>query len=224
MAGDRPRICVALVNDDIDVMRSVEPYADLFEVRIDLIGKTWPELARHIRKPWIATNRLAAEGGKWTGTEGGRIGDLLKSIELGASIIDIELAAPGLKEIMKETERRVERLVSFHDFKETAPFDRLKEIAGRQREAGADICKVVTTAKTIEDNLAVLRLVRETAGVRIVSFAMGAAGQISRVLSPLAGGHFTFASTGEGKESAPGQLTASVLRLLYSTLEKGLSI
>jgi 3-dehydroquinate dehydratase len=73
---------VALVNDDIDVMRSVEPYADLFEVRIDLIGKTWPELAHHIRKPWIATNRMVSEGGKWTGSERARIYELLKAVDL----------------------------------------------------------------------------------------------------------------------------------------------
>ena len=218
MAGDKARICVALVNDDFGTVRSVEPYADLFEVRIDIIGPTWTELAARIGKPWIATNRLAAEGGKWTGTENARISELLKAIEIGASIIDIELAAPGLKEVMKETKGRVERLVSFHDFEKTASLEDLKDIVFRQRQAGADICKVVTTAQVMADNVTVLRLVRESADVKMVSFAMGGIGQVSRVLSPLAGACFTFASAEQGKESAPGQLSAADLTGIYRTV------
>ncbi len=218
MAGDRPRICVALVNGDADTVKAAEPYADLFEVRIDLIGEKWPELVPLLSKPWIATNRLAAEGGKWAGTEIARTNELLKAIDLGASLIDVELAAPGLRDVMKETAGRVQHLVSFHDFKDTPALERLRDIVRRQREVGADICKVVTTARTMEDNLTVLRLVREMTDTKIISFAMGETGQVSRVLSPLAGAWFTFASAGQGKESAPGQITARELRGIYETL------
>jgi 3-dehydroquinate dehydratase len=44
------------------------------------------------------------------------------------------------------------------------------------------------------------------------------AGQISRVLCPLAGGYFTYASVAAGKESAEGQITAGELRKIYGML------
>jgi 3-dehydroquinate dehydratase len=49
----------------------------------------------------------------------------------------------------------------------------------------------------------------------MVSFAMGPLGLASRVLCPLIGGYFTYASLGEGKESAPGQLTVDQLKGIY---------
>lgn len=218
MAGDRPRVCVALVSDDIDVMRSVEQYADFFEVRIDLIGESWLELVGHIRKSWIATNRLVAEGGKWSGSEQERIDELMKAAELGASIIDIELATEGLKDIVTDIRNRAQCLVSFHDFEKTPPLEEMKDIVSRQHLAGADICKVVVTARSMADNVTVLRLFREIPGVRLVAFAMGETGQVSRVTSPLAGGYFTFASARAGGESAPGQITAKELRAIYQSL------
>ena len=57
--------------------------------------------------------------------------------------------------------------------------------------------------------------VSEFPGIKIVSFAMGDLGLISRVLCPLVGGDFTYASIEKGKESAAGQMTVEDLRKLY---------
>jgi 3-dehydroquinate dehydratase len=53
-----------------------------------------------------------------------------------------------------------------------------------------------------------------------VSFAMGPSGITSRILSPLLGGYLTYASLGEGKESAPGQVTVSELTKIYRMMAK----
>jgi 3-dehydroquinate dehydratase len=50
---------------------------------------------------------------------------------------------------------------------------------------------------------------------------MGDTGQISRILCPLAGGYFTYASVEVGKESADGQITASELAEIYRILRRG---
>ncbi|GAI14971.1 unnamed protein product, partial [marine sediment metagenome] len=104
---------------------------------------------------------------------------------------------------------------SFHDLERTPPLDEMKEIVQRQLKAGADICKMVTTAQGFEDNLTVLQLISEFPGVRLVSFAMGALGSMSRVLCPLVGGDFTYASIEKGKESAQGQITVRDLLKIY---------
>ena len=220
MVGAKPRICVSIVDDDLTAVEKVEPLVDFFEVRIDLIGLGWWDVASHLKKPWIACNRRLEEGGKWKGTEPGRIKELLSALELGASIIDIELGAPGLGNIVKEIKGKAECLVSYHNTKVTPNLKELKVILKREMDASADICKVVTTARTFADNSTVLQLIKDFPPAKIVAFAMGEAGQISRILCPLIGGYFTYASIAPGRESAEGQITADELRKIYGMMEK----
>lgn len=214
----RPRICAVIVSNDPEEVKRVEPLVELYEVRIDLIGDSWPELVKQLEKPWIACNRSAEEGGSWGGNESKRREELLSAIELGASIVDIELVTGNLKEMVRLVKERAKCLLSFHDLKGTPPLDRMREIVQKELEAGADICKVVTTARGFEDNLAVLQLIPNFPQARVVSFAMGPLGSTSRILCPLVGGDFIYASAGEGSESAPGQITVRDLSEIYGML------
>jgi 3-dehydroquinate dehydratase type I len=220
LAGARPKICAAIVDGDLTAIKEVEPLVDLFEVRIDLIGSGWREVAGRLKKPWIACNRRAEEGGKWRGSESDRIKELLAALDLGASIIDVELATPGIEKVVKEIKGRAECILSYHNIKETPPLKNMKKILESEIRAGADICKVVTTARSFADNLDVLQLITEFTKTKIVGFAMGSVGQISRVLCPMAGGYFTYASITEGRESAEGQITVNELRKIYGMLKK----
>jgi len=215
----RPRICAVIVSNDLQAVKGVEPFVELFEVRIDLIGDDWRGLVKQLEKPWIACNRSADEGGSWRGSESKRREELLSAIEMGASIIDVELVTGNLKEIVQLIKKKAKCLLSFHDLKGTPPLDRMREIVQREMEAGADICKVVTTAQRFEDNLAVLQLIPDFPKARVVSFAMGPLGFASRILCPLFGGDFTYASIEAGKESASGQITAGDLRKIYGMVE-----
>ena len=215
MAGYKPRICASIVDGDLPAIKKVGSLVDLFEVRIDLIGSNWREIAASLKKPWIACNRRAEEGGKWGGGEHKRITELLGALELGAAIIDIELNTPDLAKIVKETKGKAECLISYHNIKETPTLKKLKEILESEKDAGADICKVVTTARSFKDNLVVLQLIGEYPKLNIVAFAMGAAGQVSRIFGPLVGGYFSYASIETGKESAEGQVTVKDLRKIY---------
>ncbi|HEY95704.1 MAG TPA: type I 3-dehydroquinate dehydratase [Dehalococcoidia bacterium] len=218
---NRPRICAAIINNDLVKIREAELMVDLFEVRIDLIGDSWEKVAKTIKKPWIATNRTIEEGGKWNGNEARRIERLLQAIELGAEMIDVEFRTKNLNNIVPLVKKRVKCILSFHDTEKTPPLSELKRIVDSQIRAGADICKVVTTAKEYQDNLTVLDLVRAFHSSRIVSFAMGQLGQTSRVLSPLVGADFTYGSIEEGKESAPGQTTVKQMIDTYRILGIG---
>lgn len=214
----KPRICAVIVGRDLEAIKGIEQFADLFEVRIDLIGDGWQELAKQIKKPWIACNRCATEGGKWKGDEAGRIEELLKATELGAGIVDIELRTRNLGEIMKLLKKRAKCLLSFHELEKTPPIDEMREIVQRELEAGADICKMVTTAQGFEDNRTVLQLIREFPKTKMVSLAMGPLGFVSRLLCPLVGGYFTYASIEKGRESAAGQITVKGLRQIYEMM------
>ena len=217
----RPRICAVIVSNDPEAVKRVEPLVELFEARIDLIGARWQELVKQLKKPWIACNRSAEEGGSWRGSESKRREELLKAIELGASIIDVELVTGNLKEIVQLIKKNAKCLLSFHDLKGTPSLDRMREIVQKELEAGADICKIITTAQRFEDNLAVLQLISDFPKTRVVSFAMGPLGCASRILCPLVGGDFIYASIEEGKESASGQITVRDLRKIYGMLRNG---
>ena len=216
----RPRICLSIVNDDLKAINDIETLVDLFEVRIDLIGDDWPKLVKQLKKPWIACNRRADEGGNWQGSEVKRVEHLLRAVELGADIIDIELATENLKEIVPVIRKKAQCLLSFHDIERTPPLEKLKEIVSRELDAGADICKVVTTAQKFEDNLTVLQIIREFPRVRVVSFAMGPLGFASRIFCPLVGGDFVYASIDAGKEAAPGQISVEDLRKIYAMVKE----
>ena len=211
----KPRICAVIVDSDLEAVKQVEPLVDLFEVRMDLIGDGWQELVKQLGKPWIACNRSAEEGGRGEKDEARRIKALLEAIELGANIVDIELRTRNLEEVVPVIKKKAKCVLSFHELERTPSLEEMRQIVQRQLKAGADICKVITTAQRFDDNLTVLRLVSEFSGIKIVSFAMGDLGLVSRVLCPLVGGDFAYASIEKGKESAPGQITVRDLRKLY---------
>jgi len=75
---------------------------------------------------------------------------------------------------------------------------------------------VVSTARSLADNLAVLRLIEDRSlSSNVVGIAMGEEGILSRVLGPRAGAAFTFASLTDGVETAAGQMAARTLLDVY---------
>lgn len=218
-----PRICVVVTasNDAeaIDTIRRTRPLLpDLIEIRLDYM-KTLGDL-RLIREatgiPLIATNRCSNRGGNVAGSKADRIARLLRACESGFDYVDLEIDTEGVEELAEKVKSLgAGVIISFHDFETTPEKERLEEILRDELSAGADICKIVGTSNTPGDNLAYFNLLLDNADVEIVSFGMGIAGVLSRVLSPLVGGAFTYASAEMGSESAPGQLTISELREIY---------
>ena len=223
---NQPKICAVIVDSHPDLTK-VEDLVDFFEVRIDLIGAGWQQVVKDLHKPWLATNRLVCDGGKCVTDNQARIDVLLEAASLGASFIDVELSTKNLARVVPAIKNEAKCLISHHDLRQTSSLSTLKMIVRRQLDAGADVCKLVTTATDSADNLTVLQLIREfTMSLsngfpeqKIVSLAMGPLGLTSRVLAPLAGGYFTYASVSRGGESAPGQITVAELRNVYGTLQ-----
>lgn len=217
----RPRICTVIVDkDDVRAALAVESLVDLFEVRIDMIGDGWEEVARRLTKPWLATNRVASEGGKWSGDEDSRIKELLTALELGAELVDIELQTAGVEQIVRIIKRKAKCVVSFHDWNGMPTLEALEQVVRRQLAVGADICKVVGKATKFEDNVTPLELVGRFPDASLIALSIGPDGVIGRTLSPLLGGYLTYATAGQGKESAPGQSPASELRRIYDIWQK----
>jgi 3-dehydroquinate dehydratase-1 len=216
----KSRICAVVTDNNQKALREAMPLVELFEIRIDLIGEGWRDLVKQLKKPWIACVRSGNEGGNWQGNEAERIEELITAVELGAAVVDIELSTGNLTAAIPLIRKKARCLVSFHELEKTPSLEQLKETVTKQLSAGADICKVITTAQSFSDNLTTLQLITEFPKIKLVSFAMGDLGLASRILCPLVGGYFTYASLGEGKESAPGQLTVGYLKKIYGMMKR----
>jgi 3-dehydroquinate dehydratase type I len=194
--------------------------ADFIEIRFDYL-KSRDVQIREIRKltsiPLIATNRHPSEGGASSKSEKQRVNLLLDASKADYDFIDIELITPHVEEITKKIkELGAKVIVSSHNFLSTPSVSALTRLYGMELSAGADVCKIVTTAKSMEDNLTCLHFLnKHSKKGNIICFCMGKLGITSRILSPLFGSKFTYASLEHGKESAPGQLTVSQIRELY---------
>ena len=204
------------------IERAEEASADLVEVRLDSLQKHvgLADLAKYGNVPKIATNRLASSRGQFKGTEKEQKQILLTAAKTGFEYVDIELSAQNLREFTTEvSEYGAKPIVSFHDFDHSLELAELNTVLEREIACGADVCKIVTTAKRIEDNLTLLNFTTAAcARANTVCFAMGNYGKISRLLSPLFGCFFTFAALENGKETAPGQMTIQEMRTAYKLL------
>ena len=110
-------------------------------------------------------------------------------------------------------------ILSYHKYDGALTISDMTKVLEKEISNGADICKIVTTAKTIEDNLTTLNFISAMPSrVKLVCFCMGENGRISRLLSPMFGAFFTFASLEEGNETAKGQMTIDQMMAAYGLL------
>jgi 3-dehydroquinate dehydratase type I len=221
-----PKICVVITardtEDVVETIGRVEAHRpDLIEIRLDYLeGPYELDVIRGVSTlPMIATNRGTDQGGLSSEADSERMGTVIRACEAGFEYADIELAIPQAGQIAERVkDLGAKAIISHHDFKGTPPKERLNEIMTGMLGVGADICKIVGTATSPEDNLTYLNLIQENPSVSLVSFGMGRAGLLSRVFSPLFGAAYTYASSEAGRESAPGQLTVPELRQIYGIM------
>lgn len=201
--------------------------ASFLEFRLDflprpaaMLPKLKAFLAEHPGVAAIATCRRKPNSGNFTGTLSEELDILLKAARAGCRIVDLEVEsaeqiAPPELEKFRARLRAVGAalLISFHDFARTLG---LEQEASRIAAFSPDYIKVVSTAQTLADNLAVLELIEDrSVSTRVIGIAMGEEGVVSRVLGPREGAAFTFASLEDGAETAPGQIGATAMRKLY---------
>ena len=244
LAGPRlrvPRLCVAVQADAVETLleRADAALADskFIELRLDALAK--PAEAPHKLKEFlaerrdviaIATCRRKAYGGHFARSLTEELAVLRAASEAGCKIVDMEVesaeeAGPRALEEFREALHAAGTalLISFHDFAQTK---NLEQVATRIAAFHPEFIKLVSTAKSLADNLAVLKLIEEKSlSAQVVGIAMGEEGLVSRVLGPRAGAAFTFASFSDkassdgagsdGLATAPGQVSSRTLRDLY---------
>jgi len=222
------KVCAVVTATNIhDIKRMVEKAeqnsADIIEIRMDYFSEKVKvrEIRRLTVLPLIATNRLQNEGGFFRGLNKDRVAILLDAAASGFDFIDIELMANNSEKIVKKIKALgAKSIVSHHIFTVTPKLSEITKIYKKELNIKGDVCKIITTATKIEDNLTCLRFVVEASKSNdIICFCMGTLGISSRLLSPIFGGYFTYASIGRGQESAIGQLTVAETKKFYEWIK-----
>ncbi len=223
------KICVSILPktnlEALNLIKKAEnAKADLIEIRLDILetSRNLSDLTAHTTIPLIATNKLKTEGGNFSGTHNQRQQTLLKAAKSGFQYVDLDLTDLKIKEQISEfNDLGAKTIVSFHKFDGPFTNQEMQRILNEEVNSGADACKIISTAKQIQDNLTVLNFVSEnSARTKLVCFCMGELGKTSRLLSPVFGAFFTFASLEQGSETASGQISIKEMRTAYSLLRQ----
>jgi 3-dehydroquinate dehydratase/shikimate dehydrogenase len=218
------KICVSILSKTVPeaflLMEKAEAaHADLIEIRLDLLKdclenhRGLADLAAHGKTPKIATDKSSR-------SEREHQQLLIAAAKSGFDYVDVELSTPQLEDLVKELKTvGAKVIVSFHKFDGSMSISELNNVLEKEISSGAEVCKIITTAKQIEDNLTTLDFTSAASSkTKVVCFCMGELGKVSRLLSPMFGGFFTFSSLEHGSETASGQLTIQEMKVAYELL------
>jgi 3-dehydroquinate dehydratase I len=178
----------------------------LAEMRLDTLALSNQE----IRKRFAGKTKLIATFRPGKVSDRVRKERLLLAIQAGAAFVDLELEAGAAwrNEIIKcAREHKCKVIVSYHNFKLTPSRVALDRLVNRCFSAGADIAKIAARVNSPVDNLRLLSLLKDRRP--LVVTGMGKQGRITRLLSSLLGGLFTYAAPDRGRLAAPGQIRYS---------------
>jgi 3-dehydroquinate dehydratase/shikimate dehydrogenase len=221
-----PRVCVPVAGasaaemvEKAEAMVRDNPF---LEFRLDYLkspGLALPHIRRflsyHPEIVAIGTCRRAVNGGKFRGSLAAEVDVLTKAAANGCQLIDLELqSASAMKPAELERLRgRASLILSFHDFKATR---KIEQTFAKMQQFAAAYYKIVTTATTLFDNVLMMKFLEQTRNTHsVIGVCMGEQGIISRVLGLRAGSVWTFAAASPGEETAPGMITAKLLREVY---------
>jgi len=241
-----PQVCVPLVATTPDGAAAAARdlpagAADVVELRLDhLTGSAGdPDLVRAavaaVRAalpadvPLLATFRSAREGGAQPADDAAYAATVRAVVAGagapdGADAVDVELATPGVADLVAHARAAgLVVVVSHHDFDATPPADDVVAVLRRQRDVGADVCKVAVMPHDADDVLALLTATRtfaRDADRPVVTVAMGGLGLVTRLAGEVFGSAMTFGCVGAA--SAPGQVDAVRLREVLGMLHDAL--
>jgi 3-dehydroquinate dehydratase I len=208
-------ICVSLAEESLEACLSALQDVDFAEIRLDRMHLS-PD---NVSTLFSSHRRLIATCRPGQFAERDQKLLLLAAIDAGAAYVDVEVESERAyrEEIIgKAKSHGCSVIVSFHDFEQTPDRRKLEAMLSRCFRAGADIAKIACTARSDRDNARLLGLL--DGEKKVVVVAMGERGRITRIVAPLLGSPFTFASLRPGKETAEGQIDKEGLEELIRKL------
>ena len=228
-------ISTTIINKDFQGILAALERCEMAEIRLDSCNLSMKEIDDVFSSdvPLVATCRIAEVMANEASLQDPSLTEqsreiramqlaekrLLRAIEAGARYVDVEIEA------QKQMSKRVRNAAhesgtvfirSYHDFDGTASVEELRSMVEKCRYHGADMVKIVTTARSQEDVDRVMSLyswcgTEATGGVEVladgglIAFCMGEAGRNSRIEALAKGAPYTYAALTADEAAAPGQ-------------------
>lgn len=211
-------ICITIQHKTAAQIEEILQTAEMAEIRLDRCDLTGEQTDACFESdvPLVATCRVSevmAADPALSEIKAASICEerLCRAVRAGARYVDVEVEAPKFmsKRVRScAAEYGTAFIRSYHDFEGTASYETLREMVGKSFRIGADIVKIVTTARTREEAERVLKLYDEFPPERLVAFSMGEAGRESRMQCLAKGAPYTYAALDGKDAAAPGQWPA----------------
>lgn len=212
-------ICTVIQNKTAAQIEEILQHVEMAEIRLDRCSLTDSEAETCFESdvPLVATCRVSevmASDPSLSEIKAASLCEerLCRAIKAGARYVDVEVEAP--KYMSKRVRSCAQEngtvfIKSFHDFSGTGSCEELKAVVEKCLHIGADIVKIVTTARTADEAERVLSLYDEFAPEKLIAFSMGDAGRESRMQCLAKGAPYTYAALTEEDAAAPGQWSAA---------------
>ena len=233
-------ICTTIQNRSLEQIHEALQMCEMAEIRLDRCDLSAKDIQELFTSdvPLVATCRISEVAASEPSLQGlpeqsreikaMQMAEkrLLRAIEAGARYVDVEIEA------QKQMSKRVRSAAhesgtvfirSYHDFEGTDSFEALKAMVEKCVYHGADMVKIVTTARSQADVDKVMGLygwcreekasgnerIGALADGGLIAFCMGEAGRGSRLDALRMGAPYTYAALSQEESAAPGQWTAS---------------
>ena len=198
--------------------------ADVAEIRLDYLNDVEPsQFIAPEGVELLFTCRAGWEGGLYEGVEKKRINLFKKVIDSKAAYLDLEVASEDetKAEILayRNSQKSLIKLIfSHHNFQETPALEDLVAIVDVMHDQGADIGKLITTAKDSRDVLRIFTAIEYARSIDfpLIAFCMGEQGAVSRVATCDMGGYMTYCSADGLDVTAKGQMATATMKTLFS--------
>ncbi len=201
--------------------------AEALEVRLDGLAGLGPDRAgqviaqaRKTKLPVIATCREPNEGGAQSFGIAEKTAILAECIKAGAEFVDCELKIFSKKEAQRPIREALKAhpdcrlILSAHQMK--GPFEDINlKYETMLSLWPMAICKLVYTARHINDCFEGLDLLHRSGGKDMIVLSMGQAGLMTRVLAKKLGAFLTFAALDQDTATAAGQIPIDVMKDLF---------
>ncbi len=145
---------------------------------------------------------------------------LIAAINAGAAYVDVEADAEDRykKEIVDAAKaKKCKVIISYHNYEKTPPGRELGKMVKQCFASGADIAKIACKVNSDADSARLLGLL--DTDKKLIVIGMGKKGKITRIVAPLLGSEFTFASLANGKGTAEGQMEKGKMERMMGELE-----
>lgn len=190
-------LCASLKNEKPQLIAEANRTADLIELRLDLFK---PHDLKKLRQKCLKPVIFKL--------------DCLKKeyLDVSPDYIDLAFGTPlEIFQKLKEVNRHVKTIISYHDFEKTPSLD---EIFFKLQKYPADYFKIATYARSTIDALNMLLFVKKKENC--IGVCMGEKGEITRTLAPVVNMPWTYAAIKQEEKTADGQLTLFELLHTYN--------